>query len=311
MNGAVEPKSLQEAILYFSDPDVCLEYVVARRWPDGVVCPTCGSKEVRFLKTRRIWECKTNHPKRQFSAKVGSIFEDSALGLDKWLCAMWMVGSCKNGVSSYELHRALGITQKSAWFMLHRIREGMRAESGEKLTGEVEADETFIGGKVKNMHRRSRRRINAVNDGNWGKTVVLGLLQRNGDVRAMVATNRRDRAVHANVRNNVEAGAVLYTDEARVYKELSSEFVHQFVDHISAYVSGRITTNGLENFWSLLKRTLGGTYVSVDPTHLSRYVDEQAFRYKHRKVTDAERLAIIATQIINRRLTYEQLTSGE
>jgi transposase-like protein len=305
---AVEPKTLQEAIIYFSDPDVCREYVVSKRWPDGVICPTCGRADVRFLATRQLWECKGKHAKRQFSAKVGTICEDSALGLDKWLTAMWMVGSCKNGVSSYEIHRALGVTQKSAWFMLHRIRKAMGLESNPKLTGEVEADETFVGGRTQNMHRHSKRKIKAVNDGQWGKTVVLGLLQRDGEARAMVAPNRKKHHVHGNVRQNVAEGATLYTDDFNCYKDLNGEFVHQIIDHLTGYVEGRVHTNGIENFWSLLKRTLRGTYISVDPHHLFRYLDEQCFRFNKRRLTDGERLAVLTGQMVNRRLTYRELT---
>ncbi|MGH9619615.1 MAG: IS1595 family transposase [Bryobacteraceae bacterium] len=302
------PKTLQEAIVYFADQDVATEFFSDVRWPNGVECPTCGSKEVYYISTQRRWKCKNVHPKQQFSVKVGTIFEDSAIGLDKWLPAVWLVTSCKNGISSYELSRALKVTQRTAWFMLHRVRHAMRVLSFEKLSGEIEADEAFIGGKVRNMHKRSKRKIKAVNDGNWRKTVVLGLLQRNGEARAMVAPNRRERNIHAHVRINVEPGAVLYTDQAQVYKDLAKEFIHQFVDHATTYVEGRITTNGMENFWSLLKRTLGGTYVSVDPVHLFRYLDEQCFRFNKRHLSDAERFVLVLAQTIHRRLTYEELT---
>ena len=228
--------------------------------------------------------------RKQFSVKLGTIFEDSPVGLDKWLTAMWMIANCKNGISSYEIHRDLGVAQKTAWFMLHRLRLAMRSGSLEKkLCGEIEADETFIGGKVTNMHKHSKRKIKAVNDGNWGKTVVLGLLERQGHVRAMVAPSRKTRHLHAHVRTNTEAGATLYTDSYIAYQNLDQEFVHQFVDHLAAYVDGRIHTNGIENFWSLLKRTLGGTYVSVDPAHLASYVMGEVFRYNNREDTDLGR----------------------
>src|SRR5712691_9433519 len=155
---ASEPKTLQDAIVYFSSPDNCLAYLMARRWKDGVVCPTCESKEVGFVASRRLFQCKTRHPKAQFSIKLGTIFEDSPLGLDKWLLAMWMLANCKNGVSSYEISRATGITQKSCWFMLQRIRLAMQDEASNKLGGEVEIDETFIGGKARNMHKAKRER---------------------------------------------------------------------------------------------------------------------------------------------------------
>jgi hypothetical protein len=301
------PETLQEAIQFFTDPDVATAFLRDMRWPDGVECPTCGSKEVIYLKNQRRWKCKGNHSKQQFSAKVGTIFEDSPIGLDKWLPAAWLVTTCKNGISSYELARDLGVTQKTAWFLLHRVRVAMRAESF-KLCGEIEGDETFIGGKTRNMHRRSKRKIKAVNDGLWGKTIVLGLLQRKGHVRAMVAPNRKTPYVRAHALGNVELGSTLYTDEADVYKHLNGELVHQFIDHTSTYVQGRVHINGLENFWSLLKRTLGGTYVSVDPMHLFRYLDEQCFRYNHRKLTDCERFLIVIAQVIGKRLTYAELT---
>jgi hypothetical protein len=170
------PTTLQEAIVYFSDMDVATEFVRDIRWPEGVECPTCGSVKVSYLSTRRVWKSKNEHPKRQFTVKVGTIFEDSPLGLDKWLPAVWLVTNCKNGISSYELSKSLGVTQKSAWFMLHRVRLAMQSQSFEKLSGEVEADETFIGGKTRFMHKGSKRKIKAGTDGNFGKTVVLGLL---------------------------------------------------------------------------------------------------------------------------------------
>lgn len=302
------PTTLQEAIIYFSDLDVATDFVRDIRWPNGVECPTCGSKEISYLSTRRVWKCKNNHPKRQFTVKVGTIFEDSPLGLDKWLPAVWLVTNCKNGISSYELASALGVTQKSAWFMLHRVRLAMKAQSFEKLSGEVEADETFIGGKMENMHKKARRRIQSKDGNNWGKTVVLGLLQRDGEVRAAVAPNRRKHAVDTNVRANVDAGSRMYTDEFNSYMYLKSEYVHEIVNHLESYVNGRVHTNGMENFWSLLKRTLKGTYVSVDPAHLFRYLDEQCFRFNRRRFTDAERFALVIGQVIGRRLTYADLT---
>lgn len=303
------PTSLKDAIVYFSDQDVAIDFLKEVRWPDGIECPTCGSKDVYYISTQRRWKCKNVHPKQQFSVKVGTIFEDSPIGLDKWLPAVWLVTNCKNGISSYELSKDLGVTQRTAWFMLHRVRHAMRVLSFEtKMRGEVEADETFIGGKVRNMHKRSKRRIKANNDGNWGKTVVLGLLERNGNVKAMVAPNRKTAHVRQHVLDSVEPGTPLYTDEADVYKHLNGEFVHTFVNHISQYVDGRVHINGMENFWSLLKRTIGGTYVSVDPVHLFRYLDEQCFRFNKRRLSDAERFVIVLAQTIHRRLTYDELT---
>lgn len=304
------PKTLTEAVKYFADLDNCLNYMVAHRWPDGVTCPTCGAKDPRFISTRRMWECKQDHPRKQFSAKVGTIFEDSPIRLDKWLPAVWMIVSCKNGVSSWELHRALGVTQKTAWFMLHRIRLAMQDEKlGGKLSGEVEADESFIGGKARNMHLGKRRRkIHA--PGPHGKAIVAAVLERGGNVRATVIQKRRKKQLQALVRDNVEPGSALYSDELPSYQGLSEEYLHQTIDHADCYVIGRIHTNGLENFWSLLKRGINGTYVSVEPFHLFRYVDEQAFRYNNRRDEngDAGRFSTAMSRIVGKRLTYAELT---
>jgi transposase-like protein len=304
------PTNLKDAIVFFSDEDVAVEFLRDIRWPDGVECPTCGSKDVYYLKTQRRWKCKNEHPKQQFSVKVGTIFEDSPIGLDKWLPAAWLVTNCKNGISSYELSRDLKVTQRTAWFMLHRVRHSMHLLSNDKLSGECEADETFIGGKVQNMHRRSKRKIKAVNDGNWGKTVVMGLLQRDGDVRAAVAPNRHKAHVTEHIRNNVAPGSFLATDDYTGYEGLAEHYQHYIVNHAMEYVwgQGRVHTNGMENFWSLLKRTLKGTYVSVDPFHLVRYIDEQCFRFNKRRMTDGERFVIVLAQTIGRRLTYDELT---
>ena len=286
---ASEPKTLQQAINYFADPDNCLKYLIARRWKDGVVCPTCESKNVSFVASRRVWQCKTLHPKSQFSIKVGTIFEDSPIGLDKWLTAMWMMANCKNGASSWEMHRTLGVTQKSAWFMLQRIRLAMQGKNAGKLGGpgsEVEIDETFIGGKSRNMHRSKRARV-ITGTGGKDKAMVMGVLERGGQVRAMVVENRHRAELQKQVREHVEAGAAIFTDELASYKGLSTEYDHAVIDHAVEYVNGNIHTNGMENFWSLLKRGLHGTYVSVEPFHLFRYIDEQAFRYNNRKDADA------------------------
>jgi transposase-like protein len=310
MGNSVLPTTLQEAIIYFSDQDVAIDFLRDVRWPSGVECPTCGSKDVYYISTQRRWKCKNNHPKQQFSVKVGTIFEDSPIGLDKWLPAVWLVTNCKNGISSYELSKDLGVTQRTAWFMLHRVRHAMRMLSFEKLSGEVEADETFVGGKIRNIHKGARRRIQAKDGSNWGKTVVLGLLQRDGDVRAAVAPNRKKRHVQEHLREHLGSDVNLYTDEFGVYQMCAADdgIAHQIIDHLRSYVDGRVHTNGMENFWSLLKRTLKGTYVSVDPCHLFRYLDEQCFRFNRRRMSDAERFAVVLAQTIHRRLTYDELT---
>lgn len=305
---ATEPATLQEAVLYFSDPQNCREYLVARRWPDGVTCPQCGSKKVSFQEKHSRWQCSVAHAKRTFTLKTGTIFEDSPVGLDKWLAAMWQVVNCKNGVSSYEVHRMIGVTQKTAWFMDHRIRFALGMSVQDKLTGEVEADETFIGGKARNMHA-GKRALKITGTGGKDKTAVMGILERGGKVRTAVVPNRKKKALQAEVRKHVEAGSALYTDALLSYEGLAGEFAHQVVDHAVQYVDGKIHTNGLENFWSLLKRGLSGTYISVEPFHLFRYLDEQTFRYNHRKdFTDSDRFDIAVRQIVGKRLTFDQLT---
>lgn len=308
---ASEPKTLQEAILYFSDPANCREYLVARRWPDGVVCPRCGSTKVVFMEKYNRWQCSVTHDARQFTSKTGTIFEDSPIRLDKWLLAMWQVVNCKNGVSCYEIHRAIGVTQKTAWFMDHRIRLALGLDPGPKFTGEIEADETFIGGKARNMHKAIRaRRITGT--GGKDKTAVLGILERSKDgkhstVRTTVVPSTKKKALHAEVRKHVEAGSALYTDALKSYEGLN-DFEHGVVDHAVRYVDGRIHTNGLENFWSLLKRGISGTYVSVEPFHLFRYLDEQAYRYNNRKLNDAERFSLAVSGIVGKRVTFDELT---
>jgi transposase-like protein len=317
---ATEPTSLQEAIVYFADPQNCLDYIVCRRWPHGVTCPTCGSADVIFLANQQRWKCRNNHPQRQFSVKVGTIFEQSPIGLDKWLTAMWQMSNCKNGVSSYEIHRAIKVTQKTAWFMDHRIRAAFNTEWPEKLSGNVEADETFIGQKARNMHKDVRAR-KITGTGGKDKTMVMGILERGKDgkqskVRTTVVANRKKKALQAEIRKHVEAGSALYTDALKSYEGLN-EFQHGVVDHAVQYVDGKIHTNGLENFWSLLKRGLNGTYVSVEPFHLFRYLDEQAFRYNNRKdsegepLTDAGRFDLAVRQIVGKRLTWDHLTGKE
>ncbi len=305
---AVGPNTLQEAVLYFASADNCREYLVAHRWPHGVTCPRCGNKNVLFQAKYNRWQCGSKHDLRQFTSKTGTIFEDSPLGLDKWLLAMWMVVNCKNGVSSYEIHRATGITQKSAWFMNHRIRLalGMGPEEA-KLTGECEVDETFIGGKARNMHIEKRKR-RITGTGGKDKAAVMGILERGGKVRTTIVPSTKKKALQAEVKKHVEAGSALYTDSLLSYQGLASDYAHQVIDHAVQYVDGKIHTNGLENFWSLLKRGINGTYISVEPFHLFRYLDEQAYRYNHRKMTDGERFSIAVTGIVGKRVMYKELT---
>lgn len=326
MAGASFPQSLQEAVVYYDDPETAHAEMVKFRWPDGVVkCPTCGSESVYFTASRKIWQCKNDHAKRQFSVKVGSVMEDSPLSISKWLVAAWLITNAKNGISSYELARSIKVSQKSAWHMLHRIRLAMQGEDGGKLAGEVEADETLIGGKSRNMHSAKRRALIAAFPTKreyfhgqpvmprQSKVAVLGLLQRGEDgtskVRTMTVSTVKRNELQSKVRENVEPGSALYTDSLRSYRSMD-EYAHEFVEHANEYVRGNVHTNGLENFWSLLKRTLGGTYISVEPFHLFRYLDEQAFRFNNRKLSDAARFAITAASVFGKRLTWDNLTAS-
>jgi hypothetical protein len=322
----MEPKSLQQAILYFADPKNCREYLVARRWPDGVICPRCGSKNVLFLEKYNRWNCREKHAAPQFTLKTQTIFEDSPIGLDKWLTAMWMIVNCKNGISSWEISRALKVTQKSAWFMDHRIRLALQSGTIYKMGGpgsEIESDETFVGGKAKNMSASRRAQFKVARETSMGdaalvnKAAVWGVLDREQrKVRATVVPKVNREALQTAVLDQVAPGSKIYTDEAKVYRSLPNDYVHEFVNHMEKYVNGRVHTNGLENFWSLLKRGLNGTYVAVEPFHLHRYLDEQMFRYNNRAtkdnpLNDSDRFDLAVRQIVGKRLTYADLTGKE
>jgi transposase-like protein len=312
-----ELKTLSDAIRYFSDEQVCIDTVAAMRWPDGPQCPACLMPDTRqhWLKTQRRWQCRDCG--KQYSVKVNTIFEDSPLKLDKWLTAMWLLANCKNGISSYEIHRDIGVTQKSAWFMLQRIRLAMKHKSVLKLGSggaPVEMDETFVGGKLKNMHKSKKPKgpgFSGKAVAGTAKTIVVGMVERGGRVSAEVVMERTHAVLRAVANRHIAPGAALVTDEWGGYKGIN--FEHAVVNHAVEYVNGLVHTQGIENFWALLKRSLGGTYISVEPFHLDRYVDEQAFRYNNRAtkdnpLTDADRFALVLSQISGKRLTYAELT---
>src|SRR2546430_3514470 len=314
------PNTLQDAIQFFADFENCRLFMIAVRWPDGKVrCPYCDSEKVTYLDKSRLYRCYCDHPKQKFSLKVGTVFEDSPIPVEKWLPAVWLMVNCKNGISSYELHRALGVTQKSAWFMLHRIRLAIQSNSFVKVGGPdsapIEVDETFIGGKARNMHRSKRERLsrNGGMQGGSGKAVVMGMLERGGQVRTQVIPDRKHNITEKIVRELVETGTEVHTDEFQGYYNLKDGYEHKVINHLEGYVRENVHTNGIENFWSLLKRGLSGTYVSVEPFHLFRYVDEQAFRYNNRAIkdnplTDADRFSLALSQIAGKRLTYKEVT---
>lgn len=312
-----EPTTLQQAIVHFSDYENCHRFMMELRWPDGnVTCPRCGSDDVQWLPNAKVFKCYQKHEKQKFSLKVGTIFEDSPIPLEKWLVAVWLVVNCKNGISSYELHRDLGVTQKSAWFMSHRIRLALQGKGFIKLGGPdstVEVDETYIGGKARNMHASVRRKrdVKGMND----RTMVMGALERGGRVFARVTSDRKKETILKTVIPAIEKGTTVHTDEfpSYIYATKDAELEHKIINHLSRYVDGQVHTNGIENFWSLLKRGLGGTYVAVEPFHLFRYVDEQVFRFNNRAtkdnpLNDADRFTLAMSQIVGKRLTYQELT---
>lgn len=320
------PSTLQEAITHFANPENCREFMVSVRWPDGKVkCPHCESEKVTYLAKAKVYRCYGDHPKQKFSLKVGTIFEDSPIGLEKWLPCVWLIVNCKNGISSYEVHRALGVTQKTAWFMLHRIRLAMKTGTFTKLggsdSGPVEMDETFVGANARWMSRSRKAKKQALANERGekyrylGKTIVMGMLDRNlRQVRAMVIPDVKRSTLQEKILKHVETGSHVMTDDFPTYQYiLADKFAHDVVNHMETYVDGQIHTNGIENFWSCLKRGLRGTYVAVEPYHLERYVDEQVFRFNNRatkdnQLNDADRFHLALSQIVGKRLTYAELT---
>jgi transposase-like protein len=309
------PTTLLQAMRYFSNKDVALAFLADLRWPEGVTCPRCNSDKNSFLSSRRIWKCKGCG--KQFSVKLGTIFEDSPIGLDKWLPAIWVLVNAKNGISSYELGRALGVTQKTAWFMLHRIRLAMQTKTFTKrFKGEVEVDETYIGGRARFMHKDKKARV-ITSTGPAGKAAVIGLWERHGldgkssRVRAGVLGSIRRRTLHSAIHATCEPGSEIFTDDLDSYKKLDEQFIHKVIDHAECYAKGNIHTNGLENFWSLLKRGIKGTYVAVEPFHLFRYLDEQVYRFNDRKTKDVARFIDAVASIIGKRLTYANLIGAD
>lgn len=302
------PTTLLEATRYFADEDNCINFVSILRWENGIVlCPHCGSDKNGFLATRKIFKCKNKECRKQFSVKVGTIFEDSAVKLDKWLVAIWLIANAKNGISSYELGRSIGITQKSAWFMLHRIRLAMDQGSLDKLSGTVEADETWVGGDAKNMHTNTRLERGLYKHSKHHKTMVLGMLERKGKVIAKVVPDRNAETLHKVIGEAVKEGSNLMTDEFLGYKHMNKQFIHDAVNHSVEYVRGNIHTNGIENFWSLMKRTIKGTYISIEASHLQSYVEEQCFRYNNRETNDLGRFMELVKSVGGKRVTWDKL----
>lgn len=307
-----DPQNLIEAVRHFSDLNVCDEYMIGLKWPDGkIVCPVCNGESIGRITTRRKLQCRNAECKKQFSAKMNTIFEDSALGLDKWFVAVWSIANAKNGISSHELARALGVTQKTSWFMLHRIRMAMDTQSFRKLNGEVESDETFIGGKAANMHASKRAQV-IQGRGSVGKAIVHGLLERGigedvSTVRAVVVPDTEGATLVGEIAKNVEQDSAVYTDAASSYSALSLRWFHDWIDHATTFVRDRVHINGIENFWSLFKRAIKGTWTHLATWHLQRYVNEECFRFNERDHNDGTRFALVMKGVLGKRLTYRQL----
>lgn len=315
-NIARAPETLLEAVAYFRDETTAADHFARLRWPDGKQgCPKCGVLDAHyFLASRRVWKCRAC--RRQFSVKVGTIFQDSPLPLSKWLPAMWMLANCKNGISSYELSRALGVSQKSTWFMLHRLRLALQPDGGGKLRGTVEVDDTGIGGLARNTHKDKRKRV-IKGRGLMSMTNVMGLLERGSKDRAsrvrLMVTRFGLSAAEAGteVRKHVEAGATVNTDAATAFRELADTYAHGVVNHGGGeWARGSTHTNSIENFWALLKRTVKGTYTNIAPFHTFRYLDEQAFRFNERRGSDLDRFQTAMRSVESRRLTYANLTGA-
>lgn len=328
MNYDSFPQTALEAIRFFADEENCHSFLASLRWSEGMRCPHCNSSAIGKLSvsqfpsqskkspgrmlTRRLWNCKGC--KKQFTVKTGTIFENSPVGLEKWLPAVWLLVNAKNGISSYELHRTLGVCQKTAWFMAHRIRLAMR-EGTFQLSGECEADETFIGGKIRNMHipQKQKRYGHRKPTGHSAKQPVAGILQRSG-VKGASRVVVRDvsdvtkQSLIPHIQTRVVKGSAIYTDSLPSYRSLEGEYLHDFIDHAVEYAVGHVHTNGIENFWSLLKRTLSGTYVRVLPVHLFRYLDEQATRFNERSDDDKGRFLATLQRTEGRRLPWNALT---
>lgn len=310
MDKQAVPQTMIEAVRQFADPQVAHDFFVSMRFPNGVACPTmgCGSAAVAYMPKRRRWYC--NECKRQFTAKTGTIFEDSPIGFDKWLPAIWLLASNRNGISSCELSRALGVTQKTAWFMLQRIRLGMESGDFAPFTGTVEVDEAYIGGRWENKPLRVRRALGSGRTAHMdSKTAVLGIVQRGGKVRAWAVASTQKRTLLPALRKSIHHDATVFTDGNSVYTHIDEYFLtHSTVNHEALeYVRGNVHTNTIECFWSVLKRTIGGTYTHVSPRHLDRYLAEQVFRFDERENEDGPRFAKVLRQLDGKRITYRAL----
>lgn len=300
-----ETISLYEFFAKFPNEESARLYFENKRWSGEAVCPHCGSETVSECKDHKPMPYRCKSCRKHFSVRTGTVLAESRLPLHKWLMAMYMMTTARKGISSVQMAKELGVTQKTAWFLAQRIRETWMSNGDEdKLDGPVEVDEAYIGGKAKTMHAKDR----AARKHYSNKQAVVGVLQRNGEVRAM-HTDRRmaSRMVH----DHVKAGATVNTDAASVYTHLGQTFDHHVVNHsIGEYVRGKAHTNGIESFWAVLKRGHYGIYHYMSPKHLHRYVTEFAYRHNTRELTTMEFIDTTITKSANKRLTYAELISA-
>jgi transposase-like protein len=300
------PQTLLEAVRHFSDPEAAWHFVKEMRWPGGAICPFCGHDKSSFCEPRKRWQCKSC--RKQYTVKTGTIFHGSPLGLDVWLSGMWLITNARNGISSYELSRSLGISQPCAWFLAHRVRSMMETGTFLRLSGTVEVDETWVGGKPAAMHANRRTEMRRRG---FPKVCVMGLKERGGQVRLRVIQNTKAETLQPAIRRFVKKGEMLYTDNARAYQGIEKDFDHHTVNHFAGqYVTGDVSCNSIDNVWSVMKRAYHGSHIHYSHQHAHRYVAETEFKMNHREYKDGARFAIAVSQVSGKRLTYRELVQG-